>query len=105
MHKQTTRSECNRHAQTGEGTSACASPNPSIATSCSSNGPMIVADRQSARLVIEAACTTCGRIGWDAKDGISIVRSALAHSAATAHVVILNGTTDLPESDQPLLFP
>jgi hypothetical protein len=52
---------------------------------------------RTSRLVIEAECTTCGRVGDDATDGISLVCLALAHSAATEHVVVLNGTTDIPE--------
>jgi hypothetical protein len=54
--------------------------------------------QRSARLVIEAECTTCGRVG-DEADGISTVQLALEHTVATGHVVILNGTTDLPNAD------
>jgi hypothetical protein len=56
--------------------------------------------QRSARLVIEAECTTCGRVGDEAAEGMSIVQLALAHTSATGHVVILNGTTDLPEADE-----
>ena len=55
--------------------------------------------RPTARLVIEAECTTCGPISDDTENGISIVRLALEHSTATEHVVILNGTTDVPYGD------
>lgn len=61
-------------------------------------------DRQSAKLVIDADCTTCGPIASGVSDGISIVRTAMAHSAATKHVVVLNGTTDVPEIDEPFQF-
>ena len=100
MHNGTERPDREFCGQVGEGGS---SPNPPIAASCSFSTPMR-AHQQSPRLVIEADCTTCGPIGDEAADGISIVRIALAHSAATAHVVILNGTTDLPDPDRPLSF-
>ena len=57
--------------------------------------------QRSARLVIEAECTTCGRVCDEATDGMSTVQLALTHTAATGHVVILNGTTDLPDADDP----
>ena len=60
--------------------------------------------QQSVRLVIEAHCTICGLIGDQATEGISVVRTAQAHSAGTGHVVILNGTTDLPETDETQLL-
>ena len=53
--------------------------------------------RPPARLVIEAMCTSCGPICDETGNGISVALLALAHSAATEHVVILNGTTDVPE--------
>ena len=55
--------------------------------------------RPTARLVIEAECTTCGPVSDDTENGISIVLLALEHSIATKHVVILNGTTDVPYGD------
>lgn len=67
------------------------SPAASVATG--------VAVQRLARLVIEAECPTCGRVGDEAAEGMSIVPLALAHTSATGHVVILNGTTDLPEAD------
>src|SRR5258708_32761936 len=66
---------------------------PTIRTSATA-GMMV---RQPARFVIEAVCTSCGPICDETEDGISIVRLALAHTGATGHVVILNGTTDVPE--------
>jgi hypothetical protein len=55
--------------------------------------------QRSARLVIEAECTTCGRVD-DEADGMSTVLLALEHTVGTRHVVILNGTTDLPDADE-----
>lgn len=45
-----------------------------------------------------ADCPTCGPVNEHSVDD-SAVQLALAHSAATGHVVVLNGTTDLPETD------
>lgn len=45
-----------------------------------------------ARLIIEALCATCGPLGDGHVEGLSPVRSSTA-----GHVVILNGTSDLPE--------
>lgn len=79
-------------------------------TLCQSVSPLCIPaattghDSPQARLIVEAECTTCGRVGDEDSDGILIVRFALAHSAATGHVVILNGTTDLPDMNQPNLF-
>jgi hypothetical protein len=67
--------------------------NPTVCKLSSATGTML---HRLARLVIEAECTTCGRICDENGEGISTVRLALAHSGATGHVVILNGTTDLP---------
>lgn len=50
-----------------------------------------------ARLIIEALCAICGRLGDEHVEELSPVRRALRHSSAAGHVVILNGTTDLPE--------
>ena len=75
-------------------------PMPSIPTTSASTAiaAMGTLAQLSARLVIEAECTTCGRL-CDEGDGISTVQLALVHTTATGHVVILNGTTDLPEAD------
>ena len=72
----------------------------SIPTPAASPENIVVAmkPQRSARLVIEAECTTCGRIG-DAADGLSTVQLAMEHTVATGHIVILNGTTDLPDAD------
>jgi hypothetical protein len=53
--------------------------------------------QQQPRLVVEAECPTCGPLADDHTDGSSVVRFALSHSAETGHIVILNGTTDIPE--------
>jgi hypothetical protein len=49
------------------------------------------------RLIIEAQCSTCGPLDDPLPKGFSTVRRALQHSSTLGHVVILNGTTDLPE--------
>jgi hypothetical protein len=49
------------------------------------------------RLVIEAECQTCGPLAGDHTDGLSVVQFALSHTAETRHIVILSGTTDIPE--------
>jgi hypothetical protein len=78
------------------------STNPTICASATAVGTVAP---QPARLVIEAECTTCGPVCEETADGISIVRLAVAHSATTRHVVILNGTTDSPYADQPPVSP
>lgn len=74
-------------------------PTPTPSTTHGSSAAVGTLPGQSARLVIEAECTTCGPICDEPEGGISVVRIALAHSAATEHVVILNGTTDVPHDD------
>ena len=55
------------------------------------------------RLVLHADCTTCGRLHVD--DGsLRTPQLALEHTFRTGHVVVLNGTTDLPETDRCLEF-
>ncbi len=49
------------------------------------------------RLIIEALCAICGPLHDQHVEGLSPVRRALRHSSTAGHVVILNGTTDLPE--------
>lgn len=48
------------------------------------------------RLIIEAQCAICGPLQDRHLEGLSPVRHALRHSSRVGHVVILNGTTDLP---------
>ncbi len=50
------------------------------------------------RLIIEALCTICGPLDDEHAEGLSTVRRALRHSSTAGHVVILNGTADLPEN-------
>ncbi len=49
------------------------------------------------RLIIEALCAICGPLDDEHAEGLSTVRLALKHSSTAGHVVILNGTIDLPE--------
>ena|SRR5579863_8728815 len=51
---------------------------------------------QQPRLVLHADCTTCGRLNGDDNDPLKVVDIALEHTDGTSHVVVLNGTTDLP---------
>jgi hypothetical protein len=53
--------------------------------------------QRRSRLVVEAECSTCGPLTDDHSDGLSVVQFALSHTAKTGHIVILNGTTDIPE--------
>ncbi len=57
------------------------------------------------RLVLHADCTTCGRLNGEEDDPRSVVDVSLDHTGGTGHVVVLNGTTDLPgkEPDTPAL--
>ncbi len=50
-----------------------------------------------ARLIIHADCTTCGRLHDDDAEPLMVPSLALEHTARTAHVVVLNGTSDLPD--------
>lgn len=54
---------------------------------------------QHARLVIEAECNRCGPICAAEDDALAIIQWAKAHTVATGHVVILNGTVDSPERE------
>lgn len=51
------------------------------------------------RLVMHADCPTCGRLNRDEDNPLSVVAIALDHTDGTSHVVVLNGTTDLPGED------
>ena len=51
------------------------------------------------RLVLHAECTTCGRINRDEDDPRSVVDIAFDHTDGTGHVVVLNGTTDIPDEE------
>lgn len=66
--------------------------------------PVSMSDEEP-RLVLHADCTTCGRVNREENNPRSVVDIALDHTAGTGHVVVLNGTTDLPgkEWDTPAL--
>lgn len=103
---------CNRNANPGSKLQTrigeehySATPNRFAAPTCPASSELSMADSSSPRLVIDADCATCGPIASGVSDGILIIRSALAHSATTKHVVILNGTTDVTEADQLSLLP
>lgn len=49
------------------------------------------------RLVLHADCTTCGRLNGDEDNPLTMVDIALDHTDGTGHVVVLNGTTDIPD--------
>lgn len=55
------------------------------------------------RLVIEAECSTCGVLGDDGQ-AFSTIELVVAHTKATGHVVILNGTCDLPDEEAEVSF-
>lgn len=61
--------------------------------------PVLDVPQQTVRLVLEAQCSICGLLcGIDR--GLSVVQAALAHTAATGHIVILNGTVDVPDQNE-----
>jgi hypothetical protein len=48
------------------------------------------------RVVLDADCTTCGRVS-KADSEHSPIMAAKAHVAKTGHIVVLNGTVDISE--------
>jgi len=52
------------------------------------------------RLVLHADCTTCGRLNQDEDASCRVVDIALGHTDGTGHIVVLNGTTDLPDEEE-----
>jgi hypothetical protein len=73
-------------------------------SSISSQGPYFLTDICAVvrtpplpRLVLHADCTTCGPVCDQESDADWVSKAALAHVAQTKHVVVLNGTADLPE--------
>ena len=52
------------------------------------------------RLVLHADCTTCGRLNQDDGASSRVVDIALGHTDGTGHIVVLNGTTDLPDEEE-----
>jgi hypothetical protein len=59
---------------------------------------------EQARLVIEAECNRCGPICAAEDDALAIIQWAKAHTVATGHVVILNGTVDSLQRED-IVFP
>ena len=58
------------------------------------------ANLSNARLVVDAHCPACGFLNDDDQpDGLFNISLALEHTSAHGHVVILNGTTDLPTDE------
>jgi hypothetical protein len=55
---------------------------------------------QPPRLVLYADCTTCGRLNGDEDNPLTVVDIALDHTDGTGHVVVLNGTTDIPDEER-----
>jgi hypothetical protein len=55
------------------------------------------ASSSKARLIVDAHCPACGFLNNDQQaDGLFNMSLALEHTSAHGHVVILNGTTDIP---------
>jgi hypothetical protein len=52
------------------------------------------------RLVLHADCTNCGRLNRDKDDPSGVSELALRHTHETGHVVVLNGTTDVPDAEE-----
>lgn len=76
------------------------------ASSISDKGPYRLTDICAAlrkpsapRLVLHADCTICGPVCDMDSDGRCVSQAALDHVAKTNHVVVLNGTADIPEQD------
>jgi hypothetical protein len=74
------------------------------ASSISANGPYhltdicaVVRKPSVPRLVLQADCTTCGPVCEVERDARLVSQSALDHVERTGHVVVLNGTADIPE--------
>lgn len=55
--------------------------------------------KRQTRLIIDANCTTCGLIENVSADPFKMPGVAMQHAAHTGHVVILNGTADVPGTD------
>ena len=48
------------------------------------------------RIILELDCATCGRLTPDG-NAVALLEAAKLHTSMTSHVVILNGTVDVPE--------
>lgn len=57
----------------------------------------LVRELPTPRLVLHADCTTCGPVCDVDSNAELVSQSALVHVAQTGHVVVLNGTADIPE--------
>jgi hypothetical protein len=55
---------------------------------------------EAPRMVLYADCTTCGRLNREEDNPLSVVDVALDHTDGTGHIVVLNGTTDLPDEEE-----
>lgn len=62
--------------------------------------PMLRLFQRETRVVIEVECSLCGPVFQIDRNGLDGIEAATAHTSATGHVVILNGTVDLPEQDE-----
>jgi hypothetical protein len=51
------------------------------------------------RLVMEATCARCNSLSGVCKNPWSAAKLATEHAAKTGHVVILNGTADIPDQE------
>ena len=59
------------------------------------------ANSSKPRLVVDAHCPACGFLNDDQQaDGFLNISLALEHTSAHGHVVILNGTTDIPSDEE-----
>ena len=63
------------------------------------NSVVPTSPQQSPRLVLHADCTTCGRLNREDDNPLSVVGIALDHTDGIGHVVVLNGTTDIPDEE------
>jgi hypothetical protein len=64
-----------------------------------SSPPSATTAHEPPRLVMHADCTTCGRVNRAEDEPHGVVDIALDHTDGTGHIVVLNGTTDLPDED------
>ena len=61
---------------------------------------MSLPNSSKTRLVVDAHCPACGLLNDDQEaDGLFSIVLALEHASAHGHVVILNGTADLPTDE------
>lgn len=70
-----------------------------------SSNQMPSAPKHRSRLVLHADCTTCGKLNSEQDERRTVVDIALDHTAATCHVVVLNGTTDFAGDEHEFVPP